>query len=99
MFASWLRYWGRLSCWGWPGGKNWDMFCSCSPRECSVSMTEEAFIVPVEFESRTEKDSRIECRSWGGSFDRLSVCAGWLLLKRPGLRAAADIEKAGGSCL
>ena len=29
-------------------------------------------MVPLELESRTEKDSRMLCKSWGGSLDRLS---------------------------
>ena len=29
-------------------------------------------MVPLELESRTEKDSRMLCRSWGGSLERLS---------------------------
>ena len=31
-------------------------------------------MVPLELESRTEKDSRMLCKSWGGSFERLSFC-------------------------
>ena len=62
-------------CCAWPGGKNCDKFVSCKPRDCSVSATEEASIVPVEFESSTEKDSRMLWRSCGGSLERLSF---WL---------------------
>ena len=44
---------------------------------------------PVELESRTEKASRIEWRSCGGSFERLSDCVVTELPIMAGLRRAA----------
>ena len=49
---------------------------------------------PVELESSTEKASRIEWRSWGGSLERLSVCVTAEFPAAAGfLRAAAATEK------
>lgn len=47
-----------------------------SPSDCNVSATEAGFIVPVEFESSTENDSRSECSKVGGSLARSSPIAG-----------------------
>ena len=49
-----------------------------------------AFMVPVEFESRTEKDSRIEWSRGGGSLVRMSV---WLVWLFGVLEATVRIEK------
>lgn len=68
------------------------MLESARPRDWRVSTTEAALTVPVEFESRTEKDSRIEWRSCGGSLESTSVCGGCEAAKFPGLLAAAEIE-------
>lgn len=40
------------------------------PRDCRVSCTLDGVSVPVELESRTEKDSRRVWRRLGGSLDR-----------------------------
>lgn len=42
------------------------------PSDCRVSATEAGVIVPVELLSRTEKDSRNEFKSGGGSRDKSS---------------------------